>query len=245
LENLEIGIEHPLNIVYAKPNLLSFEKKKELSSSAWGNVNLDNLTPILVEEKNGERLYGNTLDDIFNKHSKSLFEKRLEKLEKENRGIYVYATEQHEGKESSEHLQMKWFIMKLLSKEKKLKGFIKIKEIIKTEEEYEGVIPDIRVENSVYEVETLFAEDMEGKIPKKKIENTITKYENTSIKEINIILDNLTFLRHLEDLVEIGKVLKEWARSHGKRIRFYTIDIQSGKLLSLGEVIKKIKSLRK
>ena len=242
LENLEKEIEHPLNIVYAKPNLLSFEKKKELSSLVWGNLKLE-LPQVSIEEEKVERPYGNTLDDIFNKHSKSLFEKRLEKLEKEDGGIYVYATEQHEGEESSEHLQMKWFIVKLLSKEKKLKGFIKIKKIIKTEEEYEGVIPDIRVDNSVYEVETLFAEDREGKVPKKKIENTIIKYENTSIKEINIILDNLTFLRHLGDLIEIGKVLKEWKRIYGKKINFYTIDIQNDKLLPLGEVIKKIKSL--
>lgn len=172
-----------------------------------------------------------------------MFEKRLEKVEKEDRGIYVYATNQHEGEESSEHYLMKCFIVKLLSKERKLRDVVKIKEMIKTEEEYEGVIPDFRVSNSVYEVETLFAEDREGKIPKKKIENTITKYENTSIREINIVLDNLTFLRHLEDLIEINRVLKEWARTHGKIIRFYTLDIKNGKLLPLGEVIKKIKSL--
>ena len=243
LENLKIEIEHPLNIVYAKPNPLSFEKKKKISSLAWGNVNLDRLAPIIVEENEIERRYGGIFDDIFNKRSKSLFEKRLEELEKEDGGIYVYATEQHEGEESSEHLQMKWFIVKLLSKEQKLKDLIEIEEIIKTEEEYEGLIPDIRVDDSVYEVETLFAEDREGKIPKKKIDSTIRKYESTSINEINIILDNLTFLRHLRDLTEIRKVLKGWATIYGKKINFYTLDIQNSKLLPLGEVIKKIKNL--
>lgn len=245
LENLKKEIEHSLDIVYVRPKSLSFEEKKKLSSLVWGNVDLDDLAPILIEEEKVERLYGDTLDDIFNKLSKDLFEERLEKLEKEDRGIYVYATNQHEGEESSEHFLMKCFIVKLLSKERKLKDVTKIKEIIKTEEEYEGVIPDIRVGNSVYEVETLFAEDREGKIPKKKIENTITKYENTSVREINIVLDNLTFLRHLGDLIEINSVLENWARNHGKVIKFYTIDIQNNKLLSLGEVIKKIKSLYK
>ncbi len=248
LENLEKEIEHPLNIVYAKPNPLSFEKKKELSSLVWGNLKLENLKleipQVSIKEEKVERPYGDTFDDLFNKLLKSSFEKQLEKLEKEDRGIYVYATEQDKEKESSEHLQMKWFIVKLLIRKHKLKGIIKIKEMIKTEEEFdEGVIPDICVDNSVYEVETLFAEDREGKIPKKKIENTITKYENTSIKEINVILDNLTFLRHLEDLIEIGKVLKEWEKEHGKKFNFYTIDIKNNKLMSLGKVIKKLRNL--
>ena len=243
LENLKKEIEHPLDVVYVQPRSLSFEEKKKLSRLVWGNVGLDDLAPILIEEEKVERPYGDTIDDIFNKLSKDLFEKRLEAVEREDGGIYVYATNQHEGEESSEHYLMKCFIVKLLSKERKLRDVVKIKEMIKTEEEYEGVIPDIRVNNSVYEVETLFSEDREGKIPKKKIENTITKYENTSIREINIVLDNLTFLRHLEDLIEINRVLKEWARTHGKIIRFYTLDIENGKLLPLGEVIKEIKSL--
>jgi len=240
LENLKKEIEHPLDIVYVQPKSLSFEEKKKLSSLAWGNVDLDVLAPILIEEEKVERPYGDTLDDIFNKLSNDLFEKQLKKLEK---GIYYYATNPHEGEESSEHFMMKCFIVKLLSKERKLKDIIKIKEMIKTEEEYEGVTPDIRVDKTVYEVETLFAEDREGLLPKKKIERSITKYQNTDIREINVVLDNLTFLRHLEDLVEIKNVLKNWAENYGKTIRFYTLDVQNGKLLSLEDIRKKISSL--
>ncbi len=243
LENLEKELEHPIDIVYVEPKALSLEMKMELSSFAWGNLKLDSTPPILIEEEKVERPYGTTFDDIFNKFSRSLFERQFERLENEDDGIYVFATEQHEGEESSEHLQIKWFIVKLLSKERNLKIREKIKDAIKTEEEYEGIIPDVRVDNSVYEIETLFAEDREGKIPKKKIENTITKYENTSIREINIVLDNLTFLRHLTELTEISNILKEWSKTYGKVINLYTLDFQNTKLIPLRDMIKRVKQL--
>ena len=243
LENLEKEIEHPLDIIYVQPTSLSFEEKKKISSLSWGNIDLDDrpLFHIGILEK-VDRPSGDTLDDIFNKSSQKKFKEKLEKVKEEDGRIYKYATKSHKGEESDEHLQMKRFIVKLLSKEKKLEDVVSIEEIIKTEEEYEGVIPDIRVGNSVYEVETLFAG---GETPEEKIYNSIRKYENTGIREINIVLDNLTFLRHLKDMNDINKVLKEWREKYGKVIRFYTIDVQNNKLLSLEEVIKEIKSLYK
>ncbi len=245
LENLEKEFEHPLDVVYARPKSFSFEIIKKLSSLAWGNINLEDIPPITMEEESVDRAYGSIFDDIFNKISQERFKEELERIiKKENKAIYVYATNQHEGEESDEHFLMKCFVVKLLSKQRKLKDITEIKRIIKTEEEIESVIPDIWVEDSVYEIETLFAEDREGKIPKKKIEHTIMKYENVaSIREINIVLENLTFLRHLSDMIEINNVLKNWGREHGKVIRFYTIDIQNNKLISLKEVRKKIKKL--
>ena len=138
---------------------------------------------------------------------------------------------------------MKWFIMKLLSAERNLKTLMEIKGEIKTEEEYEGIIPDVRVGNSVYEIETLFAEDIGGRIPKKKILDTITKYENISIREINLVLDNLTFLIHLIELIEVSNILREWSETHRKTINFWTFDLQNKQLLSLRDVTKRMKQL--
>ena len=244
LGNLKKEIEHPLDDVYIEPKLLSFEIKKELSSLAWGNLKLDGANEFAEKPLNFERFVGTMVfDDIFNKSSKSLFEKQLERLEKEYGGIWVFATKQHAGKESSEHLQMKWFIVKLLSAERNLKTLMEIKGEIKTEEEYEGIIPDVRVGNSVYEIETLFAEDIGGRIPKKKIYDTITKYENTSIGEINLVLDNLTFLIHLIELIEVSNILRDWSETHRKTIDFWTFDLQNKQLLSLRDVTKRMKQL--
>ncbi|AGK61750.1 hypothetical protein Asulf_01779 [Archaeoglobus sulfaticallidus PM70-1] len=254
LEKLEKEIEHPLNIMYVEPRRLSFEEKKELSSLVWGCLNLNSIPSVFVEEKGVERPYGATFDDIFNKYARREFEERLEKLEG---SAYSMATKPHEG-ESPEHKQMKWFVVKCLTKELIKKGIIKpenprkpkkyeIDKIIKTEEDTReflgGVIADVMdtSSNEVYEVETLFAQDTEGKTVEEKIIYTIEKYkELTNVRKINIIMDNFTFLRHFKTLIDIKENEPEEIR---EKVEFYTLDLEKEKLVPLKEIKRKLRNI--
>lgn len=261
LSDLKKEIEHPLNMLYAKPKELSFEEIKRISSLVWGslNIEIESIPPILIEEKGLERPYGNTFDDIFNKFSKSLFDSYLKELDG---SVYEKATMRNRGqiedkeKESDLHFRIKVFLVKYLTKKLQKEGiipkdlaeddlFIEIKENIKTEEGEVKPIPDISVDSKiVYEVETLFGE---GERSIKKIDETIEKYKGTDFEEINIVLDNLTFILHLKELIKINKLWNKWGKKQEIRkiINFYTLDIQNNKLLSLKEVIKKTKQLEK
>lgn len=250
LKTLSASVEHPLKIVEIIPREMSIEQKKILTELAWGLSVKGIESDIMVI--GGDRPIGTTFDDIFNKFGKIRHEEFLENLQKEKYGIYVQATNQHEGEESDLHLQIKWFIVKLLAQKYKLSSLPEIEENIKTEEQLEevnikGVYPkpdvwDLR-ENSVYEIETLFSEDREGKTPPKKIYESIRKYEGTSIRKINIVLDNLTFLIHAKDLLGIKRNIKEWENKTGKIVNFLTLDVENGKLTSIGKILKKMKSL--
>ncbi|MCD6549402.1 hypothetical protein J7K41_01685, partial [Candidatus Micrarchaeota archaeon] len=202
----------------------------------------------------GDRSLGTTLDNIFNKSGKTKHEEYLENLQKERYGIYTQATNQHEGEESRLHLQIKWFIVKFLSEKYKLNSLPEIEENIKTEEQLseantkgEHPKPDVWdvKENAAYEVETLFSEDREGRTPQKKIYESIKKYEGTSIKEINIVLDNLTFLLHINEIWGIKKNIGEWEQMKNKKVNFFTLDLNTHKLIPLSKIFNKLKTLEK
>lgn len=245
--------------MYVEPRRLSFEEKKELSSLAWGCLNLNSIPSVFMEEKGVERLYGATFDDIFNKHARREFEKRLENLKG---STYSLATKPHEGEESDEHKQMKWFVVKCLTKELIKKGIIKpenpkkpkkyeIDKIIKTEEDTRELLGGIKADvmdtssNEVYEVETLFAQDTEGKTVEEKIIYTIEKYkelkELTNVRKINIVMDNLTFLRHLKTLNNIRENEPEEIR---EKVEFYTLDLERERLVSLKEIRRRLRNLQ-
>ena len=206
---------HRVNIIMLKPRELDTKLARKISEMVWGSVKT---------EESG------TFDYIFDSARKN-FEETLKAISKERGGIYVDATKPNEGDESEEHLLMKQFLVRYLTQKLIEDGklppkpdLLQIKEKIKTEkdtkEELGGDISaDIKVEDTVYEVETLFSEDREGKIARNKITHTIGKYEEiTSVQKINLVLDNLTFLRHLKDLKEIKDNYKSWQKKHGKNI---------------------------
>lgn len=247
LKKLSANMEHPLKIIEVTPRKMTVEQKKILTELAWGVSVSDREfeSDVMVID---DRPIGRTLDDILNKIGKRKHEDYLEKLGKEKGGIYSLATNQHEGEESDTHLQMKWFVVKFLAKEHELKSLQEIEEKIGTEEEIlkgEHPKPDVwdKEENSVYEIETLFSEDREGRTPENKIYESIRKYEGTSVREINVVLDNLAFLIHLKELLGIKRNIKEWKNKTGKIVNFLTLDIKNNKLISINEVLRKCKSL--
>jgi len=251
LEWLSINSEHPLNVLEINPRKLTKEQKIILTKLAWG---LREVPETEDMEGFADRPIFNTLDDMFNKFGKRKHEEYLENLEKDKNGIYAQATNQHEGEESDLHLQIKWFIVKFLSQKYKLTSLSEIEESVKTEEQLpeantkgEHPKPDVWdvKENAVYEVETLFSEDREGRTPQKKIYESIKKYEGTSVKEINIVLDNLTFLLHIRDIFGVKKNIKDWENKTGKTVNFLTLDVENYKLVSISKVSGKYKFLNK
>ena len=251
LEWLSINSEHPLNVLEINPRKLTKEQKIILTKLAWG---LREVPETEDMEGFADRPIFNTLDDMFNKFGKRKHEEYLENLEKDKNGIYAQATNQHEGEESDLHLQIKWFIVKFLSQKYKLTSLSEIEESVKTEEQLpeantkgEHPKPDVWdvKENAVYEVETLFSEDREGRTPQKKIYESIKKYEGTSVKEINIVLDNLTFLLHIRDIFGTKKNIKDWENKTGKTVNFLTLDVENYKLVSISKVSGKYKFLNK
>lgn len=254
LENVEKDIEHPLDIVHAHPNSLSFEEKINLSNFAWGYLKLDSISPFRLEEERVGRPHGATFDDIFNKLSQRKFDDCLEELEG---SPYSNATKPHDGEESKEHKRMKWFVVKYLTKKLKEEGVLKLKNpiepkafeinaTIKTEEDTKNelnvCIADVMDTHAyeVYEIETLFAQDRDGKTVEEKLNYTIDKYkELNQINKINIVLDNLTLLRNLKKMTNVEK---NKSKEEREKVEFYTINLQNDKLISLRDVIKSMGS---
>ena len=230
---------HHINIINIKPNELDFELKKRISRVAWGYVNLDDV--------------GDTAFDYIFESARMKFKKTLENIQKEERGIYVDATSPHDGEESDLHLQMKWFLVKYLTMKlrnvgENLKTPTQIKNRIKTEYEYRDsesmrIIPDIKCGGEVYEVETLFAEDRGGRVPRNKIVHTFVKYKNdTTVHKINVVFDNLTFIRHLKELRDIKHNHIDWQKKHGKKVEFYTLDLEKWDLISLDKMSRELRA---
>lgn len=149
------------------------------------------------------------------------------------------------------HFPLKAFVVEWLAKELNIKENVsKIKELIKTEEEFEGKWPDIYVEsfaskfsNEIFEVETLFGE---GKWLK-KIDETIEKYEKISNppKKVNIVMDTIGILLHFNEIIKKKKYHRKLKKS-GKRVfdlEFWTIDVENRKLIPISDIRRKFKSL--
>jgi hypothetical protein len=229
---------HHINVINITSKELDFELKKHLSSVIWGFVDLESVSDI-------------TFDYVF-ESARMKFKKTLENIQKEERGIYVDATSPHDGEESDLHLQMKWFLVKYLTTKlrnvgENLKTPTQIKNRIKTEYECRDsesmrIIPDIKCDGEVYEVETLFAEDRGGRVPRNKIVHTFVKYKNdASVHKINVVFDNLTFIRHLRELRDIKHNHKDWQKKYGKKVEFYTLDLEKWDLISLDKMNRELK----
>lgn len=190
-----------------------------------------------------------TFDYIFNMaffNEESAFNKVLEDIKNEERGLFKESTNPAEEIESSLHFNVKVFLVRylthMLRKEgKKLSARQELMREIETENELipEEVIPDVKVGGEVYEVETLFGPHA-GEEPDLKINKTVDKYDKTSgITRVSIIMDNFGFLLHLKDLLR----KREHFRSKTFDVEFHTLDLQNGKLVSLADFAKHLISV--
>lgn len=227
--NLEFPIKHQkIEILDIKPQKLDIELKNSISRMFWGFVDLDE--------------HG-TFDHVFDS-AKNKFEYQLLKDAEEE--PYFTVTKGHDG-ESNSHFEIKVFLVRYLTKVMKLEEH-EIQNKIQVEVEHDGVTPDIWVpaQSEVYEVETLFGG---GDYPINKIKTTIDKYDDKlpEIKTINIVLDNLTFLRHIKKLRGTKHTYNArdgWGGENGRSVEFYTLNLQNNSLVSMDQVTDHLKQLQ-
>jgi len=189
-----------------------------------------------------------TFDSVFNT-SQKMFWQRLEEIINEEKALFKRATNRNKGQiegkkpESDLHYMVKVFLVRMKAHELRKRGIPlntpdEIRNYIKTEEGVSSPVPDVQIDSEVYEVETLYGE---GEFADKKIDETIRKYDQTNIQRVNIVMDNLGFLMHLKDLAEIKLHFKD----RKPEIEFYTLDLESKRLISLKDVKEKVKELKR
>jgi hypothetical protein len=225
---------HMIDIINIKPKIMDVKLKKAIASMIWGFVNLNDVK--------------STQFDLIFEAARKKFEEKLRSIGEP----YLTATSRDKDSNESDdlHYPIKLFLVKYLAKEMNLKNIDQIKEVIKTEcEDFKDYRPDIYVSSGkfayqIFEVETLFKQ---GNFPLKKIDETIEKYEKASnIHKVNIVIDNMAFLMHINGLRKKLKLHKE-LQEKGKRkfnLEFYTLDLQSGSLIPLSEIVKKLKNFK-
>lgn len=236
---------HYIKIITLEPRRLTIDMKRRLTEIAWGFVDVNDA----IGHPDTIHIDAIHLDTLFD-YGKKKFEDTLEGIKEI--GFFALATNPHEEGESDEHRWVKWFLLKYLASQLIKKGELpknpsrsQIQSKVKTEADLFGVKPDVYIGNGVnydvYEVETLFSEDGEGSISSDKIIYTIDKYKNNNNVNINIVLSNITFIRHLK---MIKKILRMYEKDGKKNIKFWTLDLKKEKLMSLEEILKIMRELK-
>lgn len=202
-----------------------------------------------------EGIPSENLDDIFDIARKRFFD-NLQSIPEP----YHTAVKRSKGLQESDdlHYPLKALVVKYLTEEmagRKLNlGEIdEIEKRMDAEKELIGMteIPDIFVKynaekfaNEVFEIETLFGQ---GRFPLKKIDETIEKYKNSGVRRVNVVLDNLTFLRHIKGLKRKQSIHQRSRETRGMAVdlQFWTLDMKSRRLVSIDDVIKMLRELKK
>jgi hypothetical protein len=207
-----------------KLNDLSPEIKNQMAIMCWGFVNSG----------------GRTFDEIFCNAEKAFYD-RLEEISKDS-WLMHYIKPHEMGPESYEHRLLKALVVKIKAKEKGIER-AHIPEKIITEYKEEGFIVDVFVNDDTkeyIEVETLYGT---GFYPIGKIDHeTLQRYVEKKIGKVEIVMLPLPFLIYLKNLNTLKEI---YEKMHGITIEFYTVDIQNEKLISLEDVIERIKELKK
>jgi ribosomal protein L31E len=231
LERINLKSQGRLNMIFIEARSLPLDLIK-LSS---GMIDLHK--PVVKMEVHGVPTLS-TFDYVFNNalfKEDSCFNKVLEEIKNEENGLFKLATARNKGQEESDlHYNIKVFIVrylvnKLRKEGRQLRTLEEIRKHIKTEEKSEEVIPDVQVNNEVYEVETLFGEGVNAD---KKIDETIKNHDG---KKVNIVMDNFGFLLHLKDL--------ERRKRHYNNVEFYTLDLKNKELVSIEEFKKELRKI--
>ncbi len=256
-KNVGVLLQNIKNETQIRFNIIELEARElpvKLIELASGMIKLEKPLEKKYIEVNGKRVpIGDTFDSLFNIYlfnEDSLFKNALEKIKKEERGLFKESTKPSKEAESPLHFNIKVFLVRYLVDELRKKGEKfstreEIMEKVRTEEELsEGVVPDVLIESDagkeVYEVETLFGPHPEGE-PDLKITKTIDKYDKVSdITKVNIVMDNFGFLLHLKELLN----KKEHFKNKQFKVEFYTLDLQNMKLISIDEFVKELKKIK-
>jgi hypothetical protein len=264
LDEIKLESPHPpLNMVEAAPRQPGFEVEQRMAELCWGNLDLVT-GDIKIDEPTIERATGpGVFDDLFNRYAPTEFEDYLNDIKTDERGLFKRFTTENRGHikgkerddadsgESPLHYNIKVYIVRYLVQQLRDGGedIDKLQDIeqwIETETEREGVIPDVFFsgqQQEAYEVETLFSG---GQNPTNKIDRTINKYDKNGVDvdKIHIVIENFTFLRHLDELSNIQHHYAHRTNEEGELlIEFETLDFQNSGLLPLKTIIDKMTDL--
>ncbi len=233
---------HNLNIYCIEARSYKKEIKKELSKLFWGNIK--------ITEDANETPY--TFDTIFNKFTQKKYKEFLKSLKSKKDGLFKYSTRKNSGKKSKEHFLIKIYLLAMfveicevaLVREEIMKKIITEYNLIdkKTADLF---VDTSKLSDTAYEIETLFGTGKDGNEPMDKITDTIEKYEGTKIKNIKIILENFTLIRHIKNLLNLKQIMRSWEKEVDKKVEFLTLDIENNSLISLEVLLKKIRKLLK
>ena len=250
-EQLAHEIGHLLDILVVKPNRLSIDEKRQVSSIFWGNCAQSEEEPRIVFHYNQDKEYGepsissHDLDVVFNKKCRREYEEEFSSLTKGENRLYPVVTRRR-ARESDEHYLMKCYVVRYLAKKHRLTTIAEIKGNIETEIPRDStsgpIVPDIsdKISNEFYEIETLFAGDRNSRDLIDHLSETVLKYTNNGPARVYIVIDNVAALRHMSDLLWLEEIFRD---QEVVPVKFLTFDIASKGLIPIREVNQKLRKL--
>lgn len=179
---------------------------------------------------------GNTFDNFFTSCEKEYKDRlrnlEIQKIKVEGNEISVSNLVKSVKSESDIHFRIKVFIVKYLYEiEKYSKHSVKIEQ----ELDESGIIPDIWVGNTVFEVETLYNSER----PLNKIAEKVKNYKNKG-KKVIIVLKNLDVFLYYKYLINLERELKE---EEYIDVEFKTLNFKNSELVHIKEIGKFFHSL--
>jgi len=253
-EQLAHEIGHPLDILVVKPNSLSIDEKRGISSIFWGNCTRGKEEPWVVVHYNRDKgsaetnISSHDLDVVFNKKCRGEYEKEFSSFTKGENRRYQIVTKKR-TKESDEHYLMKCYVVRYLSEKYQLKDIAEIEEAIVTEKPLDSnsstelIIPDVfdKNGNGYYEIETLFAGDRNGKELISHLSETVLKYQsNLNSARVYVVIDNVAAVRHMSDLLWLEETFRD---QQVVPVRFLTLNITSKGLIPIQEVNQMVQKI--
>ena len=184
------------------------------------------------------------------------YERELEKLTKDM--TLEFAVNPNAGEnESPEHFRIKLFVVKYLRQMLIEQGKIskdidheELKKRIETEASLSKgtIIADVflRDKREVFEVETLYATESKNQSWEKKIQHTIEKYKGCyEVDKINVILENLTAMMHIDELIKLKRILEKWGEKNGKKVEFYVLNFEENRLVPIDDLYRQYLEIRR
>ena len=246
-ERLASEIGHLLDIHVVKPNSLSIDEKRWISSIFWGNcARIKEELPIVAHFRDGgsreTHISSYDLDIVFNKKCRKEYEKEFTSFIRGENRLYQIVTKKR-SRESDEHYLMKCYVVRYLSEKYQLKTIVEITEAIQTEKPHDSssspeyIITDVfdKNGNGYYEIETLFAGDRNGKELVNHLSETVLKYklDRNNPARVYVVIDNVAAIRHMSDLLWLEETFRD---QQVVPVRFLTFDITSKGLIPIQEV---------
>ena len=240
-------------IFWVEPRALPIDLRKRLAELLWAFVDVSSTST-------------GSYDGLIGA-GKTAYHNKLESISKEvsqnPERPYPIVRTHRLGPESNEHYLLKKFIAKCLidkpPQELKLSKIAReecYKHIEFEKEWWRGnqlvAVSDayIRSDEVAVEVEALFEEGKYGGDPVAKIrDETVEKYRRFKIpiRELWVVLENITMLRHLKELWTLHDLYKRQHEEGGLsfEVKFFTLDLKNETLFQMEELVKCVREILK